>query len=132
MAAKPSPLGPPVLHKVMDRSKDPLPPIGSSHPSPDRPSPASASSPGNGTNESTPLSGSLAVARRRNRGTPAKTEETPQSGKPSALLDILDPDVDGSPSHGLPVPGQVSDRSPNNHLAPLAPQPGSAAHTPQK
>jgi hypothetical protein len=122
MADKPSPLKPPVLGKVFDRTKDPLPPIGSSgNSSPER-LPSNVSSPS--ADEGSPLSGSLAVARRRNRQ-PVRTEEDQAQSKPSALMDILDPDVDGSPSHALPT--SHGDRSPN-HLEPLAHNPPTNGH----
>lgn len=121
MAGKPTPLGPPVLLKVMDRSKEPLPPIGSSQASPERTPSSAAASPENSTSDTSPLSGSLAVARRRNRNTPARlTDGDEARGPPTALMDILDPDVDGSPTHSMVVASPPKERSPHKHLAPLA------------
>lgn len=133
MAAPPKQLGPPVVFRTMDRTKDPLPAIGSANNSPAHPAssggttPMSLASPASGDDSSPPaaLSGSLALARRRNRATAAVAAASPDeatpapSRNPAAMLDILDPDVDGSPTGVLALAGNTPERSPNRHLAPL-------------
>jgi hypothetical protein len=104
----------PLKTKTLEREqKSPLPPIGQET-SPDKSGASNQTSPSG--DDSSPLSGSLALARRRNRAAQLSAAE-PSSDKAPLTYGLLDPDSDGSPSTAFPL--LISNERSPGHLLPL-------------